>query len=252
MTDWGVPDDEINPLAAAPITDSDDGFAAVSHDDADAATADRGDIAAEYSDATGSVTLCVDADNVLVALRLSNNWQNAGKGRDVETLIAAAALRLPVPPLPDGPDMVRPTMPTIDPRRLLEADYFDDNLMTRVEASFRDLAEPVDPDEPGFRDRVDFTPATGESTNRKVTVTLGRGKRFESCRIDAKWSSGARAERIVATFMEAHDRAVAAYVDPVVIPGRGRERVRKARALSQMTLDLLAGRGPDTIGKDSQ
>lgn len=232
MNDWGIPeDDDINPLGPARTPEQD-------------APPVRGDIAEEFTDGTGSVTLCVDAEGVLVDLRVNNNWRESGRGHALALLIMSAALQLQVrrPPVHEQPAMVHPTMPDVDPRRLADADYFDQAEIDRLNAGLRELAQPVDVEAEGYRDRVEFTPAEGESTNRKITVTLGPGRQLQSCSIDPEWSAGARAEKIISTFLEAHDRALAVYTDPVVIPGRGRDRLRQAQDMAQLTLDLLAGR----------
>lgn len=232
MTDWGVPeDDDINPLGPAPTGS-----------DSEPET-ERGDVAESFTDGTGSVTLQVDEDGVIVGVLINNNWRNSGNGHELALLISSAALQLQVsrPPV-EGPHQQNPVMPEIDSGRLLDPDYFDDQEIQRLLDGLNELAQPVDPDEPGFRDEIDFTPPTGESTNRKITVTLGMGKVFESCTIDAEWSSGARAEKIARSFMEAHDQALAKYTEPVVIPGRGRARSQLAQDMSQLSLDLLAGR----------
>ncbi len=232
MTDWGVPeDDDINPLGPAPTGP-----------DSEPET-ERGDVAETFTDGTGSVTLQVDEDGVIVGMLINNNWRNSGKGQELEALISSAALPLyAAQTTMAGSDMHHPVMPEIDARRLLEANYFDEGQLQRLVDGLNELGEPVDADAPGYRDQIDFTPATGESTNRKITVTLGMGKVIESCTIDSEWSSGARAEKIAQSFMEAHDRALAQYTEPVVIPGRGRERVQFAQDMSQLALDLLAGR----------
>ena len=230
MNDWGIPaDDDINPLGPTPTG-------------LDTEPAERGEAVEEFTDGTGSVTLGVDDDGVIVAIRIKNNWQDSGRGHKLELLVSSAALNLRVelPPL-DGPQVIRPTMPVIEPRRLLQADYFDAHEAQRLVDGLNELTRPVDVEAPGFRDEVDFIPAVGTSTNRKITVTLGVGRLFQSCTIDDEWSEGARAEKIMETFMEAHDRALASYSEPVVIPGRGRARVQQAQDMAQLTLSLLAG-----------
>ena len=241
MNDWGIPaDDDINPLGPTPTGP-------------DAEPVERGDVAEEFTDGTGTVTLGVDDDGVIVAIRIKNSWRDSGKGLDIDSLILGAAMYTHTRKSSaiSGGRMVHPTMPDVDPRRLTDPDYFDEQLVREIEAGFAELAQPVDPDQDGYRDTVDFTPAEGVSTNRKVTVILGPGKLLQDCIIDDSWSAGARAETIAATFLEAHDRAVASYSEPVVIPGFGRERVQRAQDIAQMTLDLLAGRSTRE-GEDSR
>lgn len=241
MNDWGIPaDDDINPLGPTPAG-------------LDTEPAERGEAVEEFTDGTGSVTLGVDDDGVIVAIRIKNNWQDAGRGQPLSALVMSAGLALSgrMPQGDMGVAVVSPSMPQVDSRRLMDQDYFDPEVISRIERGFAELGQSVDPDEEGYRDRTDFTPAEGSSMNRKITVVLGPGKLLQRCTIDPEWSSGARVDKIAETFMEAHGRALASYSPPEVIPGRGRERVKLTQDVAQATLDLLAGRSARE-GKDTQ
>lgn len=166
-------------------------------------------------DFNATVHLWLTPDKRLAKIRISNRWRQRLKKSRLDTTVAAA---LKVHQLDGtGSDSM------VEPEEIVTSEPIDQAFLNRWLESLLRMSEDQEKlkqDPEAAKGRWVYPSSNeGTSSNRMVTVKLGKNAHTTAVSIDDTWLKSARVSELCDAIQEAHDRAYAEFVEPIFEPG---------------------------------
>ncbi|WP_026925946.1 hypothetical protein [Granulicoccus phenolivorans] len=223
----------------------------------DGAGAGEPEVSAEggTSDPTGTVVVWTDADLRVVRVRVRGAWRDAALppiGARVAYACRQATATLAFAAGAGG-SFASPGAPTArrDLADLLAHPIRPETVAELAERTgeIREAAQALNRRTDVVATRIEHEPARGQSSNRKVSVSLNARMRPAQVSIDPEWARGVQAQRLVSSIEEALARAYAGWQPPRVIPGERDQLAAELGDLHRQTLAVVLG-PPGEIATD--